>query len=609
MNAKFYRPPINVNFRHLPDDRNHVGVEQHVCNGCGDCMTGCNVGAKNTVLMNYLPDAKNHGAEIFCELSVRHVERTAAGWLVHFERLDQEGVAGQVAADIVVLSAGALGSTEILLRSKAEGLPLSDHLGQNFTGNGDVLGFGYNCDDEINCVGLGHLRQGRRKVPGPCIAGIIDMRETPNLSDGIVIEEGTIAGPFSAFLPVLFRKSAKLLGRDTDRGLRDRLREIWRELVSRFLFSRGAYYGAMRNTSTFMTMAHDDDKGRMKLSGDRLRIEWPDVESQPVFERVGDKIREATKALGGTYLKNPISNEHLGERLITVHPLGGCVLADDATRGVVNHKGQVFASTSGTDVYQSLYVSDGSVIPRPLGVNPLLTISAVAERCCAHMAADRHWEIDYKLPRAAKATAEGAMSMSTPGVQFSETMVGGFALGETDPRTGERKGNAAGTQLAIHCDVDVSDAYRFINDPQHFAHMKGTVDFPPLGMNIPAPRGLWNLLKPSDDPRLKYMVYELGFEHNGKSYYLAGKKHVHDDPGFDVWADITTCFTRLHEGTDATGPVVGAGVIYIGREQLKQMLPTLRATNTDSKAQGLKVLYDFGHSFAGDLWDLYGVTG
>ncbi len=609
MNAKFYRPPINVNFKHLPDGRNHVGVEQQPCNGCGDCMTGCNQAAKNTTLMNYLPDAKHHGAEIFCAVSVRHIERMPTGWLVHFERLDEAGGHGAVAADIVVLAAGALGSTEILLRSKEAGLALSDHLGQSFTGNGDVLAFGYNCDDEINCIGLGHLKQAGRKTAGPCITGIIDMRDTENLTDGIVVEEGTIAGAFSAFLPVLFRKSAKLLGKDTDFGWRDRLRERWRELLSKVYLSTGAYYGAMRNTTTFMVMAHDDDKGRMRLQNDRLRIEWKGVGDQAVFGRVGEKLEEATKALGGTYLKNPISNEYTGQHLITVHPLGGCVMGDDAWSGVVNHKGQVFAGAVGALVYESLYVSDGSVIPRPLGVNPLLTISAVAERCCTYMAEERGWTIDYTLPRAPWVTEDQAMSDDKPGVSFSETMVGGFALGEIDPRIGEQTGNAAGTQLAIHCEIDVPDAYRFISDPQHFAHMRGHVDFPPLGMNIPAPRGQWNLLSPSDDPKLKYMVYELGFEHNGQDYFLAGKKEVHDDPGFDVWADITTCFTRLHEGTDASGRIIGAGVIYIGREQLKQMLPTMRATNTHSKAESLKVLADFGRSFAGGLWDIYGISG
>ena len=81
---------------------------------------------------------------------------------------------------------------------------------------------------------------------------------------------------------------------------------------------------------------------------------------------------------------------------------------------------------------------------------------------------------------------------------------------------------------------------------------------------------------------------------------------MHDDPGFDMWADITTLFTLLHKGKDASGPVVGAGVIYIKREQLMGLIPTFHATNTSSPAESLKVLADFGRFFMGETWDSYG---
>ena len=192
-----------------------------------------------------------------------------------------------------------------------------------------------------------------------------------------------------------------------------------------------------------------------------------------------------------------------------------------------------------------------------------------------------------------------------PGMSFRETMTGGFSLGETDPHAGEQKGDAAGTKLSLHCDIDIHDVYRFLEDPQHWSPMTARIDFAPMGMNIPTSNAIFNLFRPGEDPKTKYFVYEAGFEHNGESYYLAGKKRVHDDPGFDMWADITTNFSLLHKGKDATGPVVGAGIIYIKRQQLIDLIPTFRATNTAGPAESLKVLADFGRFALGEIWDSY----
>src|SRR3954468_6911122 len=133
----FVRVPINVTFE---DGVNHVGVEQKACTGCGDCVTGCNYAAKNTVAMNYLADAWNRGAQIFTGASVEWLERVGNRWRVHYRPTadKREGFAGApdlvVTADIVIVAGGTLGSTEILLRSRARGLPLSPRLGEMFTG-------------------------------------------------------------------------------------------------------------------------------------------------------------------------------------------------------------------------------------------------------------------------------------------------------------------------------------------------------------------------------------------------------------------------------------------------------------------------------------------
>ncbi|MGH6833012.1 MAG: GMC family oxidoreductase N-terminal domain-containing protein, partial [Methyloceanibacter sp.] len=129
--------PVVVSFE---DIVNPAGVMQPACTLCGDCCSGCNVGAKNTVAMTYLPDAKAHGADIFTELSVTHLAKGEGGWRVYFAQSDAKDASPSfVAARTVVLAAGTLGSTEILLRSRERGLALSDRLGEGFSANGDII--------------------------------------------------------------------------------------------------------------------------------------------------------------------------------------------------------------------------------------------------------------------------------------------------------------------------------------------------------------------------------------------------------------------------------------------------------------------------------------
>jgi len=71
-------------------------------------------------------------------------------------------------------------------------------------------------------------------------------------------------------------------------------------------------------------------------------------------------------------------------------------MSDSAETGAVNNKGQVYSSNSGTAVYESLYIADGSIIPTPVGVNTLFTISALAERINILISKDRGWHIDMK---------------------------------------------------------------------------------------------------------------------------------------------------------------------------------------------------------------------
>jgi cholesterol oxidase len=606
LNENFYRPPINVTFK---DGVNHVGVEQNKCNLCGDCVSGCNNKAKNTVLMNYLPDAKNHGAEIYTQISVRQVEKQNNRWLVHFQLLNAgqekfDAPAMFVSADIVILAAGTLGSTEILLRSQQAGLKLSNHVGHNFTGNGDVLAFGYNTEQKINGVGFGNRPPSGQEPVGPCISGIIDMREQPRLDNGMVIEEGSIPGALAPILPKSLAAVGTILGKDTDEGLGDRLQEKLREAES---LTHGAYTGAVRNTQTYLVMTHDDAAGEMYLENDRLRIRWENVGKQSIFQRVNDRLTEATRPLGGTQIPNPIWTNLFGHDLITVHPLGGCILAGDAEHGVVNHKGQVFSSNQGTAVYENLYVSDGSVIPRTLGVNPLLTISAIAERCCALIAKDRGWTINYNLPSAP--TSPGVNTPAKVGIQFTETMRGYFSTEvKDDYQRAAHQGQKDRSPLQFTLTVIADDLEHLLNDPKHPAKIVGTVTAPALATKpLTINNGEFNLfVLAQDQNKTRQMRYRLPMTTEaGQTYYLEGFKQIHDDLGFDLWSDTTTLYITVYAGDTNSNPVLGKGILKIQPVDFVKQMTTLKVTHAASSTERLQAIDRFSRFFAGTLSELY----
>ncbi len=593
LQANCYRTPINVTFS---DGVNHVGVQQTACTGCGDCVTGCNVGAKNTVLMNYLPDAVNHGAEIFTGIGVRRLERDGNQWRVYYQILD----AGRdrfetpelfLTADIVMLGAGTLGSTEILLRSKANGLPLSDVLGKRFTGNGDVLGFGYNTDHEINGVGFGSRSASGRKPVGPCITGVIDKRSQPQLDDGMVIEEGSLPGALSGFLPGSFALAAATGGRRQPPNPQELLREGQRQVES---LVGGAYTGAVRNTQTYLVMTHDGSDGRMLLEDDRLRIDWPGIGASNVFDRVNDTLAEASAPLGGFYVRNPTWSPLLRHNLVTVHPLGGCPMGADAAAGVVNHKGQVFSSSGGADAYDSLYVCDGAVMPRSLGVNPLLTISALAERCCALAAKDRGWNIDYRLPSARQVPAEARAA----GIEFTERMSGQWKT-------------ATGPSSAFEFTLTIAseNVERTISDPQHKASMAGTAIAPGLSAKpLAVSDGEFQLfVENQNQVETRNMVYRMVMQsEEGKRYHFEGKKIIRQNSILSIWHDTSTLYITIRDGGSADAPVLGTGELHILPSDFARQLTTMKAINTDDPVKRLEATARFGRFFAGTLYDTYG---
>ncbi|MEZ0278756.1 MAG: GMC oxidoreductase [Methylibium sp.] len=376
--------PVVVSFEEIV---NPAGVAQPACTLCGDCCSGCNVGAKNTVAMTYLPDAKAHGAEIFTELSVSHIEKRDGFWRVHFAPSDANGAGPRfVDARIVVLGAGTLGSTEILLRSREQGLSLSDRLGEKFSANGDIIAFALGGRERVNAIGTGHPPKFVGDAIGACVAGQIELPDGADLDRSMIIQEGVLPSALAPLLPVFFISGGRLLG-------------AAQSLI------KGVYQGPLSHLHTFFVVSHDSAAGRIALEGGKAQVLWPGAAEQPVYARVDEALTRAAGAVGARYIKSPLAATTMGIKPATAHPLGGCGMGEDARRGVINHKGQVFAGTSGEGVHAGLYVCDGAAIPRSIGVNPLLTISALAERAMIHLARDHNLGFDDEPRPRAEAAA------------------------------------------------------------------------------------------------------------------------------------------------------------------------------------------------------------
>jgi cholesterol oxidase len=354
------------------------GAQREVCTNCGDCCVVCNVGAKNTLAANYLPMARHFGVQLFTRVEVDRVEVAPDEVGYRVQCLKRTGANGRrtarhvITARRVVLAAGALGSTAILLRSRASGLELSERLGEGFSGNGDAFGVAYNTDRVTNAQGFGTGGGERARIKaGPSITSMMRFgADQPDLYKRFTVQDLT---PPRALVDA-FRFGFAAVATATQPDLHP-------DSVARMLEDvEWNTSGAMNHSLGFLIMAHDSSDGRIVLDdAGHPQIEWPGAPSEPIYKRINDILREAVEEVGGRFLPNPRwSSRFLGNNLLTAHPLGGCATADDPNSGVVDPAGRVFDPDGG--VYDGLYVCDGAIIPRALAVNPLLTISMFAER-------------------------------------------------------------------------------------------------------------------------------------------------------------------------------------------------------------------------------------
>lgn len=597
INKIAYKPPLYVTFEDKPS--NHVGVPQPKCTACGNCCGGCNVGAKNTLNMNYLPDAKAHGAEIFTEVEVMSVTKAPNGgdWMVKYKRLVKGSFKVEeetIRAAHVIIGAGAIGSTKLLLRSRERGLNISDQTGRRFSTNGDALGFSYNGAKTANSVGITtkHMTESKDvKPPGPCITYVMDFRNTTegNLKKGFVIEDGSppsvLSGPYSVGLMV----AAKLIGIEKY-SAEDLIERAWQEF-------RGK---GIDNTLSFLCMSHDDASGIISYNhdNDSVDITWDRVGFEKNFQIVNNAMEKATKGLKGTFVKNPTWTPALGKSVVSAHPLGGCPMGESGRTAVVNHAGQVFDGDS-DQILEGLYVVDGAILPIAVGVNPTLTISCLAERCMRLLAEREGWHIDYDT---FKPLDETSFVKEKPGIRFTEKMVGTY-----EPSNN----NANQTLCEFTLTIDSNDVERMLNcDPSHKATISGTVTCLALSSApLSVSEGHFQLFSTSKDyVDTKEMIYKMTLTGDfGRKFFFDGVKYVHKDHfGETGLKDTTTLFVTISQPSKAEP--LGKATLYITAPNFAKQLATMEITNTNSKLEKLKWTTRFSEFFAKTIWNVYGPT-
>jgi choline dehydrogenase-like flavoprotein len=388
------RAPISVHFQ--AGQQSSAGVGMRPCTLCGDCLTGCNQGAKGSLDTSYLAQASQRGARLYCGAAVERLERDDANdlWRVHWHYTDPAlrppgGAAFMIRARRVILAAGSLGSTEILLRS-AQALALSPRLGKGFSTNGDGI---VACSGHDTPVAMAADAQtdpadiSARRI-GPTITG---MHRVP-AAEGRApfwIEEFAVPGA----LRHVFGELVGLL------DALDDAQAATAAAVSAQTIERMSLYGLIGderrddpgNAGTIVLPT--PAPGAAAVEGG-VRIDWPGAGGAPVYAQMREWVRQAAAHVAPARVvpgADPLSRALASALAVTVHPLGGCAMADVAQDGVVDDLGRAFRCDGHDTHYRGLAVLDGSIVPRPLGINPALTIAALAERAVAGLIAS--WQL------------------------------------------------------------------------------------------------------------------------------------------------------------------------------------------------------------------------
>lgn len=500
------RPNLAVTFGEPDTWRpNAHGVPRRGCAFVGECVIGCNHGAKNSLDTTYLAAAETAGAVAVTDAQVDRLEPRDGGYAVIASTPTAPGTADREwVAPRVVLAAGTIATTELLLRARdVHGtLPdLSHRLGEDFSGNGDFLT-------------MAELRTRHDSTQPP-----EDLRTGPTITTTSVMDfpEGRQAVWFQV----------------QDGAVPPALRDLLDTFVpgQRVLAWWHRVRGRdPRNTFAVLAMGRDSSQGALRLDDDGdARLTWR-TRWQSQLHRSQRRVSTVLRRQLGTRVRNP-PNWSLLRRTITVHALGGVPEGSDQSSGVVDEAGEVHG-------YPGLLVMDGSRLPAAAGVNPSATILAVAE-----------WSVEAVIRRSGRPgwrapESDAVVPAPVPEDVPFAAMAARRAATAGDGVLFRERMRAGDDAVVLTLSAQVRSLDLFLADPTHPITISGTVDVPGVAEEAAA-TGTLSLFP---EGRREAMAYRLTFgDHAGRDWELTGTKTVRSRAPLSLLHDLTTLDAQVHQ--------------------------------------------------------------
>lgn len=334
-----------------------LGPVRNACTLCAGCMVGCRENAKNTLDKNYLYFARKNGAKIMSEKEVAKIEYHNGNYTIHTKsstKLLPFNSKEVFVSSGLIVSGGVLGTLKLLLKQKyvyKTLIKLSDRLGETLRTNSESLCTATNASQRLNNgVAISSIFKPDKDT-------YIEIVKYPSGSNVMKYLLTTATGKTNPFWIRGFLWIGNILLKPL-KFIRMMFNRKWAE-----------------NTIIFLVMQTLDNAMRMvlrrSLFGYRLKIKNDGNKKVPAYIDIGQKVMNAYAKKANAIPQNA-TTEILFNTPSTAHILGGCPMGNDKLSGVIDKNFKVFD-------YPNFYILDGSVVQGNLGVNPSLTITALAE--------------------------------------------------------------------------------------------------------------------------------------------------------------------------------------------------------------------------------------